>query len=154
MILAFCGFTVSPRLWLTSGIGRGARSRGSTSASPPAKLATLTPQQVEMDRRAATAQGLNTFGGELRRFIDQTTLLLEKTAFAEKRVMQTTHEMEAMLNRANAASRAHPSTGVRGEFLSRSSGFKASAQRIERSEERRVGKECVSTCRSRWSPYP
>src|SRR3546814_1645591 len=23
----------------------------------------------------------------------------------------------------------------------------------ERSEERRVGKECVSTCRSRWSPY-
>src|SRR3546814_14133562 len=29
------------------------------------------------------------------------------------------------------------------------------AQRIGlRSEERRVGKECVSTCRSRWSPYP
>src|SRR3546814_17707614 len=26
------------------------------------------------------------------------------------------------------------------------------ARRI-RSEERRVGKECVSTCRSRWSPY-
>src|SRR3546814_10494581 len=24
---------------------------------------------------------------------------------------------------------------------------------IFRSEERRVGKECVSTCRSRWSPY-
>src|SRR3546814_4284341 len=23
----------------------------------------------------------------------------------------------------------------------------------QRSEERRVGKECVSTCRSRWSPY-
>src|SRR3546814_13410169 len=23
-----------------------------------------------------------------------------------------------------------------------------------RSEERRVGKECVRTCRSRWSPYP
>src|SRR3546814_13961132 len=27
------------------------------------------------------------------------------------------------------------------------------AERRERSEERRVGKECVSTCRSRWSPY-
>src|SRR3546814_6579583 len=25
--------------------------------------------------------------------------------------------------------------------------------RDKRSEERRVGKECVSTCRSRWSPY-
>src|SRR3546814_6504876 len=24
---------------------------------------------------------------------------------------------------------------------------------FSRSEERRVGKECVSTCRSRWSPY-
>src|SRR3546814_18032610 len=26
-------------------------------------------------------------------------------------------------------------------------------QGFMRSEERRVGKECVSTCRSRWSPY-
>ena len=25
--------------------------------------------------------------------------------------------------------------------------------RIQRSEERRVGKECLSVCRSRWSPY-
>src|SRR3546814_20852547 len=24
---------------------------------------------------------------------------------------------------------------------------------LDRSEERRVGKECVRTCRSRWSPY-
>src|SRR3546814_15623493 len=24
---------------------------------------------------------------------------------------------------------------------------------VRRSEERRVGQECVSTCRSRWSPY-
>src|SRR3546814_14485514 len=28
-----------------------------------------------------------------------------------------------------------------------------SAQSPSRSEERRVGKECVRTCRSRWSPY-
>src|SRR3546814_11258115 len=27
------------------------------------------------------------------------------------------------------------------------------AEPFLRSEERRVGKECVSTCRSRWSPY-
>src|SRR3546814_3649650 len=26
------------------------------------------------------------------------------------------------------------------------------SSRLERSEERRVGKACVSTCRSRWSP--
>src|SRR3546814_6580921 len=29
----------------------------------------------------------------------------------------------------------------------------ASGGAAHRSEERRVGKECVSTCRSRWSPY-
>src|SRR3546814_14162093 len=28
------------------------------------------------------------------------------------------------------------------------------ARRAPRSEERSVGKECVSTCRSGWSPYP
>src|SRR3546814_7581326 len=39
--------------------------------------------------------------------------------------------------RHRAALRVHPATtGIEG-----------------RSEERRVGKECVSTCRSRWSPY-
>src|SRR3546814_20798542 len=27
-------------------------------------------------------------------------------------------------------------------------------EKVARSAERRVGKECCSTCRSRWSPYP
>src|SRR3546814_8859015 len=30
---------------------------------------------------------------------------------------------------------------------------KEPVQLLDRSEARRVGKECVSTCRSRWSPY-
>src|SRR3546814_1199951 len=33
-------------------------------------------------------------------------------------------------------------------------GFDIGFRSISRSEERRVGKECVSTCSSRWSPYP
>ena len=33
------------------------------------------------------------------------------------------------------------------------SDFVFSAIKAIRSEERRVGKDCVSTCRSRWSPY-
>src|SRR3546814_7676577 len=32
-------------------------------------------------------------------------------------------------------------------------GMKVTLQSENRSEERRVGKECVSTCSSRWSPY-
>src|SRR3546814_18853120 len=29
----------------------------------------------------------------------------------------------------------------------------SATKKLHRSEERRVGKECGSTCRSRWSPY-
>src|SRR3546814_8408183 len=36
--------------------------------------------------------------------------------------------------------------------LPRIAGVLGGAEHL-RSEERRVGKECVSTCRSRWSPY-
>src|SRR3546814_9045242 len=35
----------------------------------------------------------------------------------------------------------------------RDSGFRRNDDKFRRSEERRVGKECVSTCRSRWSPH-
>src|SRR3546814_14867401 len=31
--------------------------------------------------------------------------------------------------------------------------FSRSERQVQRSEERRVGKECVSTCRSRWWPF-
>src|SRR3546814_18787287 len=31
--------------------------------------------------------------------------------------------------------------------------WKKSYRALRRSEERRVGKECVGTCRSRWAPY-
>src|SRR3546814_13754503 len=38
-------------------------------------------------------------------------------------------------------------------FESRKVELKKLTYKGYRSEERRVGKECVSTCRSRWSPY-
>src|SRR3546814_5423675 len=61
-------------------------------------------------------------------------------------------------------SRAGDATDVRvkrGVQLTDGAGFsrRCSAKQTSdiahanRSEERRVGKECVSTCRSRWSPY-
>src|SRR3546814_1748508 len=40
-----------------------------------------------------------------------------------------------------------------GSCVSPGLGLTRAAMLHERSEERRVGKECVSTCRSRWSPY-
>src|SRR3546814_15480387 len=51
--------------------------------------------------------------------------------------------------------RPHPAQGRAvppGERSPASRGFPAH-QRACRSDERRVGKECVSTCSSRWSPY-
>src|SRR3546814_13692594 len=46
------------------------------------------------------------------------------------------------------------SADERGGAASPSGGKFRLARREGSSEERRVGKECVSTCRSRWSPYP
>src|SRR3546814_15111491 len=40
-----------------------------------------------------------------------------------------------------------PADGCQGHGAGNADGL------ARRSEERRVGKECVSTCRSRWSPY-
>src|SRR3546814_14196156 len=44
-------------------------------------------------------------------------------------------------------------TGVISPTASLSSMPYTPAESMRRSEERRVGKECVSTCSSRWSPY-
>src|SRR3546814_11326424 len=56
------------------------------------------------------------------------------------------HEtVDEFLHLAGRAQHAHVGAAVadNGQIL----------QIRTRSEERRVGKECVSTCRSRWSPY-
>src|SRR3546814_3934048 len=45
-----------------------------------------------------------------------------------------------------------PRAGENEAFGEPGSGITATPAN-ERSEERRVGKECVSTCRYRWSPY-
>src|SRR3546814_12317818 len=44
-------------------------------------------------------------------------------------------------------------TKVGAPLIGLNDGAGARIQEGPRSEERRVGKECVSTCRSRWSPY-
>src|SRR3546814_6228915 len=45
--------------------------------------------------------------------------------------------------------------GIPDSLAERIEAFRATGNILfePRSEERRVGKECVSTCRSRWSPY-
>src|SRR3546814_11960483 len=43
--------------------------------------------------------------------------------------------------------------GSRGDAETRRGSLEPIGPSVSRSEERRVGKECVSTCRSRWAPY-
>src|SRR3546814_5917492 len=52
------------------------------------------------------------------------------------------------LNLGNKATKE--ATSVTTEFAVKNQNLAAT---LDRSEERRVGKECVSTCRYRWSPY-
>src|SRR3546814_17261293 len=47
-----------------------------------------------------------------------------------------------------------PRLAIRARAEGRTARIIAVVEQVDRSEERRVGKECVSTCRSRWSPYP
>src|SRR3546814_13769508 len=62
---------------------------------------------------------------------------------------------EPRVQRMTTTAGADPS--VVGPYLAEALADRAwktcSVTLIARSEERRVGKECVSTCRSRWSPY-
>src|SRR3546814_15264707 len=68
----------------------------------------------------------------------------------------TAHEDFAALPVDDLGGRAEEDAhGKDGAFLNHHAfgNFGAGADEAIRSEERRVGKECVSTCRSRWSPY-
>src|SRR3546814_14405626 len=53
-----------------------------------------------------------------------------------------------------ARNRAHVAAAKAGLVgLTKALAVEFADRNVTRSEERRVGKECVSTCRSRWSPY-
>src|SRR3546814_14291297 len=62
------------------------------------------------------------------------------------------HASEAAVREAEADYQRYREL-AQDQYVSRSQLERMHAARDSRSEERRVGKECVSTCRSRWSPY-
>src|SRR3546814_16836462 len=70
----------------------------------------------------------------------------ERTAFADYAII---HDIWPRAWRGTVGILAGMLTLYGGGFLFAQYG----AARELRSEERRVGKECVSKCRSRWSPY-
>ena len=67
-----------------------------------------------------------------------TPLSIDEKAYYREKIKR-------LLKERNAVMVAHYYTDPEIQQLAEETGG--------RSEERRVGKECVSTCRSRWSPY-
>src|SRR3546814_20607646 len=58
-----------------------------------------------------------------------------------------------LCHRADSPKRAADASGESGKSWARPYWWSRTMNSTFRSEERRVGKECVSTCRSRWPPY-
>src|SRR3546814_16734860 len=69
--------------------------------------------------------------------------LAQSVVPGEGLLITTPAELEAALRGESSGS---------GEIVTPETALRVGAV-FGRSEERRVGKECVSTCRSRWSPY-
>src|SRR3546814_8499482 len=67
----------------------------------------------------------------------------------QKRLKGKSADVATMI--AAFAREERPATAIRIPAPAQTEARKGSG--FGRSEERRVGKECVSTCRSRWSPY-
>src|SRR3546814_18092616 len=77
------------------------------------------------------------------------TILGEEVKFGGGKVIRDGMGQSQITNAAGAAD-----TVVTNAVIIDWTGiYKADVALKNRSEERRVGKECVSTCRSRWSPY-
>src|SRR3546814_1403435 len=101
--------------------------------------------------RRVLAMVLNVCSAEsLYEFCDSLFFFKQKTAY-EMRISDWNSDVCSSDLSLRASRRPYPAPfpveipifRLRSEIMSVQS----------RSEERRVGKECVSTCRSRWSPY-
>src|SRR3546814_11179814 len=82
----------------------------------------------------------------------------ERIPELEARLQQTVLEREQARSEAAAlkAAREEREQAYQDQLIAlkeQGEALKAEFGQLARSEERRVGKECVSTCRSRWSPY-
>src|SRR3546814_20959524 len=72
----------------------------------------------------------------------------------EKRVAEAMRLSLRRAERCRAAFRQRDGYGLFGLVQGGTNAALREESAKGRSEERRVGKECVSTCRSRWSTYP
>src|SRR3546814_19902850 len=87
---------------------------------------------------------------------------LYKTRRMTSKTLKTLHEFKLpqlrqrrdrrRFHHAASDSRVEPRAAASREAIPAAKSCRPRQVSLGRSEERRVGKECVSTCRSRWSP--
>src|SRR3546814_6965427 len=82
--------------------------------------------------------------------LDASPFRRRATPGGQKRVRRT---MSKITNTKPAAAVPSRASKVSRKALAKSGEAQVVKRPERKSEERRVGKECVSTCRSRWSPY-
>src|SRR3546814_10329898 len=109
--------------------GRGLRAR--VDEYCPARLLSVSVHRGRRHRVTAD----RTYG------VRRVFVFKQKTAY-EMRISDWSSDVCSSDLRLGRGSTAYPLEVLCGSHL-----------QVARSEERRVGKECVSTCRSRWSPY-
>src|SRR3546814_10952523 len=86
---------------------------------------------------------------DLYRIHGELYLMNEKPAEDGKLILGTLYGSMCDVAATTYQSSLDQDARVKTEYVERCGLYSARV----RSEERRVGKECVSTCRSRWSPY-
>src|SRR3546814_4379678 len=76
-----------------------------------------------------------------------------QAVLARMQAAMTAYLAEAWEARAPGIAVSSPQEAlVMASVVEKETGVPGERRMVARSEERRVGKECVSTCRSRWSP--
>src|SRR3546814_12147125 len=88
-----------------------------------------------------------TWSTSSERAVTSPMTLVSMSTLMERCIKSTTTQRYTICKLKLAESTVDSSTNADGSFEY------MSVPEFHRSEERRVGKECVSTCRSRWSPY-
>src|SRR3546814_12140226 len=113
---------------------------GGTSAAFGARAGGLSDYDLDRYRHALTQRGIG-IGDHDPQTIDQIRAQIGRFYRFGRELGARRNEPDLALIEfvGGIAANAHPHSGRDTPQI--------------RSEERRVGKECVSTCRSRWSPY-
>ena len=93
-----------------------------------------------------------------RRILERVAEQVGELAIIESSPKLDGRNMTMVLNpirrpkgKGQGASKGAPKSGTKGS--SANGADRPVEVTVERSEERRVGKECIAVCRSRWSPY-